>query len=158
MRNGVCVTSENDNHPYVALRILRISIRAMVVCQLWWHRHCDVNVGALTGLLANTHNALHPCTSSLPTMPCIHASLPIMPCIPVLHHYPQCPASLPPGLGAWVSISSKMWGVPSPPPLACMVHWAPHREAVAVAMLSSCCFSGSLGSSSASFLSWPLGK
>lgn len=84
---------------------------------MWWHRHCDVNVGALTGLLANTHNALHPCTSSLPTMPCIHASLPIMPCIPVLHHYPLCPASLPPGLGAWVSISSKTLGVPSPPTL-----------------------------------------
>ena len=84
MRTGVCVTSENDIHPYIPLRILRISIQAMVLCQLQWHQHCDVNVRALTGLLTNTHNVPYPCTASLCTMPCI----------PALHHYPQCPASL----------------------------------------------------------------
>lgn len=152
MRNGVCVASENDNHPYVALRILRdfhpgnggVSI---VVAPDF----CDVNVGALTGLLSTpimpcilyfitTHNALH------------HASLPIMPCIlyciithNALHHYPQ---------GWSIGFFLQDVGVPSPHSwLACTL--GAHREGVAVTMLlSSCCFSGSLGSSSVSFLSW----
>ena len=103
MRTGVCVTSENDIHPYIPLRILRISIQAMVLCQLQWHQHCDVNVRALTGLLTNTHNVPYPCTASLCTMPCIPAlhHYPQFPaslyCITThnaLHHYPQCPASL----------------------------------------------------------------
>lgn len=37
----------------------------MISCQLQWHRCCDVNVGAVTGLLTSNHNVLHPCTVSL---------------------------------------------------------------------------------------------
>ena len=74
----------------------------MILCQLQWHRRCDVNVRAVTGLLTSNHNALHPCIISLPQR-CVS---------PRVWEIPQAPTALGlhgtlnPPCRDWVAVAS----------------------------------------------------
>lgn len=148
--------SENDNHPYVALRILRISIRAMVVSivvapALWCQCQSFNRIAAW-----NTHNAY----------------------IPVLHHYPQClhpritthnamhlcsimpimPCIITPrvrDIGFY--FLQDVGGSQSPTLAAACGTGRPQRRG-GCDHAEPCCFSGSLGSSSRLFFSLAPGQ